>query len=528
MRYFQNTRFVHIVALIVVILFAFWLRMFGLEYGLPFVEYFTSDAEHYVADAIRIAGTGDWNPRWFGHPGSTIIYPLAIVFKIIDYAQKSEGSDFSVLFLFQQNPTIYYVIGRLYTIFLGVLTIALTYRIGKYVGNRTIAIVAALLIAISPLHIFISQLARTDTPVVFFVTLSILGSVSIVRSPSWKNYMLTGVAIGLATSSKYYGVVAVSGLMAAHFVHVFNDYQYRRSWNYNLWYKFAVSLFIIPLTFALTSPFALIEWETTKTNLTKERRMTHLGADGLPLFGNIWWYVNIVLPKAIGWIAVWLIPVGVWVNIRDEERRNVTGVLLTFILFFILGISIQYLHWDRWLTPVLPELGILAAIGLCYIATITCRIVSMCTKPLWVIVIFLIVASINPLSSSLMRAIDRTLPDTRMLTREWMINNIPNNSKIALEHYTAPLEDTNFILLKRFFLSDQSIEYYCQEKVEYLGISSKVYERFDLDPVRYRSNINFYNSLTDTTTLIYEIKPLPGQIAGPVVSIYHLSICNDK
>ena len=31
--------------------------------------------------AARMAWKGDANPQWFGHPGSTVIYPLAIAYR---------------------------------------------------------------------------------------------------------------------------------------------------------------------------------------------------------------------------------------------------------------------------------------------------------------------------------------------------------------------------------------------------------------------------------------------------------------
>jgi hypothetical protein len=33
---------------------------------------------------VHIAATGDPNPGWFNHPGSTVIYPLAGLFHVWD------------------------------------------------------------------------------------------------------------------------------------------------------------------------------------------------------------------------------------------------------------------------------------------------------------------------------------------------------------------------------------------------------------------------------------------------------------
>ena len=39
------------------------------------------DEPFFVRPAVQFAGTGDPNPGWFGHPGSTVIYPLAGLFQ---------------------------------------------------------------------------------------------------------------------------------------------------------------------------------------------------------------------------------------------------------------------------------------------------------------------------------------------------------------------------------------------------------------------------------------------------------------
>jgi hypothetical protein len=46
----------------------------ALHRDLPLQE---PDESAFVRPAVRIAATGDLNPQWFGHPGSTVIYPVA-------------------------------------------------------------------------------------------------------------------------------------------------------------------------------------------------------------------------------------------------------------------------------------------------------------------------------------------------------------------------------------------------------------------------------------------------------------------
>src|SRR3989338_11149539 len=40
------------------------------------------DEEIFVNNSAIMAATGDYNPHWFGNPGSTVIYPLASIYKL--------------------------------------------------------------------------------------------------------------------------------------------------------------------------------------------------------------------------------------------------------------------------------------------------------------------------------------------------------------------------------------------------------------------------------------------------------------
>ena len=53
----------------------------GLTKALPYEP--ETDEPVFVQPAARIAATGDLNPHWFGHPGATVIYPLALAFRLL-------------------------------------------------------------------------------------------------------------------------------------------------------------------------------------------------------------------------------------------------------------------------------------------------------------------------------------------------------------------------------------------------------------------------------------------------------------
>ena len=359
----------------------------------------------------------------------------------------------------------------------------------------------------------------------FFSNFSILAAMMIVSRPHWQRYALAGVATGLAISTKYYGIVSAVGLPVAHLLMLVSRQMLStKPLSFRKWYKLIVGLALIPLTFALTSPFALIEWRTTWSNLAFERRQTHLGADGLSPVGNIWWYTSDALPGAIGLVATVLILYGLW--IARKKAKSVILVPLIFAGLFLTAISLQYLHWDRWLAPALPTMALLAGLGLSGLVDgIRDRLRIKLIRLVAYTSLFAIVFGL-PLYRTIQANSDRVLPDTRIVTGQWINAHLPAGSKLALESYTAPLDATIYDTAVSMTVSNRQIEVYCQQEFDYIVISSFIYERFDLDPERYRSNLAFYAALAKEENLVYEAVPKPWQLAGPRVLVYQLSGCD--
>ncbi len=139
------------------------LRLFGIHYGLPFI--YDLDESDFVVKAVRIIATKDLNPHWFGHPGTTVIYLLPGLYNIIYMGGAIAGvfaniGDF--IALYYQDPTVFYLSGRIMFALFGTVSVLLLYRITRRVFNQATALIAAAFFALSPLHISYSKLIRTD------------------------------------------------------------------------------------------------------------------------------------------------------------------------------------------------------------------------------------------------------------------------------------------------------------------------------------------------------------------------------
>lgn len=100
---------------------------------------------------------------------------------------------------------------RLPSVVLGTLLVVAVYVLGKSIFGRTVALLAALSLAVSPWVVFFSSLALLDMTMTTLITLAALFLWYAPRHP--RLYALCGVFIGLAGASKYPAALAVPGML---------------------------------------------------------------------------------------------------------------------------------------------------------------------------------------------------------------------------------------------------------------------------------------------------------------------------
>ncbi len=117
---------------------------------------------------------------------------------------------------------------RLFSVGIGVLTVAATYRIGKYLFGARAGLLAAFLLVINPLHIYYSQEVRMYGLVALWVLLASGFAIRLLRDGegrvrgAWIGYV---IAIVAAMYTQYYAVFLPVGLSL--YV-LFNARYYRR------------------------------------------------------------------------------------------------------------------------------------------------------------------------------------------------------------------------------------------------------------------------------------------------------------
>ena len=177
--------------------------VWGLGWGLPHTLAHPDETK-FVSTALGF-GYGDLNPHWFGYP-SLFFYLSAAAFGALYAAGRLTG-DFPTLFAFKLqfflDPSPFYLATRSLSALAGIATIVVTYRLGKELAGRAAGLVAALLVAANPLHARSSHFGNTDVTMTAFTAAALLFALRAARRGRTRDFVLAGLGLGLAVSTKY-------------------------------------------------------------------------------------------------------------------------------------------------------------------------------------------------------------------------------------------------------------------------------------------------------------------------------------
>lgn len=202
--------------LFLVLTVAAWLRLAGIHWGLPFL--YDVDEPVFVTKAFKVLASRDLNPHWFGHPGTITIYTNAMAFAVDGLRAVAAGEVQQLSDLgkaFWSEPSRFYLVARWVAATFGIATVAVTWLLARQMLGNVAALGAALLLAVAPLHVEFSQIARTDAQHTFLLTLFAWLSCRAAATGRLAHYGFAGAALGLAVTCKYPSVVASIALITA-------------------------------------------------------------------------------------------------------------------------------------------------------------------------------------------------------------------------------------------------------------------------------------------------------------------------
>jgi hypothetical protein len=482
---------------------ALLLHQGGIQRLLPYEP--EVDEDVFVGSAVRIAATGGLSPGWFGHPGSTTIYPLATWYYFTAggpwRTDRAEPS--AVAQGLRPIPSHYYLAGRQLSVLYSLGALLLTFLLGRALHGYGLGVAALWVAAVIPISVSHGEVVRSDSAATFYGMLSLWALQRTNARPSSKNYLLAGAAIGLATASRYFMIALLPAAAACVYLSARSSSAGtppRRTLVLHLCSVLAG----VAVAFAATTPFFFLDGEAVRQSLQREAETSHLGADGLGVAGNFVWYLSESFPSTLGWLTVAFSVVGASAALRTSAPTWVA--MLAFFCTFLAGVSLSPLHWHRWTIPVVPVMVLFAARGILMAADkLEARFQWSATASRFVMVLIVAGVTAVPGYKLAMFQLQERDGGVRLAARSWVVEHLPAGSRIAEEYYAAALASTPFNLEVKLSLADgHSIDDYRAEGFNYLITSSAISQRYFVTDGRYEEQRAFYENLERELVLVWQ------------------------
>jgi 4-amino-4-deoxy-L-arabinose transferase-like glycosyltransferase len=396
--------------------FAFGLRIWGIDHGLPYA-YNADENAHFVTRAIGMFGHG-WDPQYYVNPPAYTY--LAHLLLGAWYGGRSGVSS-----AFAADPTQIWVLTRTLAAVLGTIAIWLTYLAGARLVDRRVGLLGAGIFAVAFLPVFYSKLALNDVPTLAGLCLALWGTAGVLRFGRARDYVWAGLGLGLACATKYTGGIVLLPLVAAAVVQ-FTAPGGRAGAGRGIAIAGGVAL----VAFLVANPYAVLNWDAFVNGLTHQSDASGDAAGKLGLTqSNGYLYYLWSFGWGLGWVPL-LFAVGGAVRLWFDERR-LFWVMVPAIVLFVLFMGSQERYFGRWLMPVFPFVCILAAYAAFELVDRGERY-SSALKPTFVVAVVVAVCA-QGFVYSLHSGLVLSREDTRNLAREWMVAHIPLGEKIVVE-----------------------------------------------------------------------------------------------
>jgi 4-amino-4-deoxy-L-arabinose transferase-like glycosyltransferase len=409
------------------------------------------------------------------------------------------------------------------------MTVFLLYHLSLAVfADRRLALLAAVILAVVPVDVIGSRYFKEDIPLMFFTSLSLFMMIRLLKNPSARNYLLTGVAIGLATATKYASVMLLVFLVLAHAVAVVQhggQALLRKILNP----YFFLSLACAAVVFLVLNPYVIIEWDAFCSQLGKQIKYSARGHSGTRILArDFWWCFYLayaIVPGLSLPVTLTALAGMIWSTVRKNIRAVFIGVWALFFYFCMESSPAKpFPFFARYLHPLFPCLCMFSAFAFIFLFDNLCKT----TRSRRLMTALIAVCLLCPLGKTAL--INASLSkDTRIMATEWINENLEQDATIGIDSpvYGPRPSRHRFTVFHKERLYGTSFEDLEENNTDYVVLNNFKSDRFNYC---YRNSEHaqqaylYYRELEDRYELVKEIRPaFKLQSYGfhnPIISIY--------
>lgn len=527
--------------LLLILVVALFVRLLGINHGFPII--FNIDEPALVRSVIGLRFS--LNPNRFDWPAThfylNFVFYMGFYF-FRSFVQLASLRPFleNIFPILWQDDIIFYLISRVLNGIMGGLTVIPLYYSAKLLlKDKKLALLTSFLFAVIPFAVSDAHLALLDTALTFWITIALYYILRLLESPSYKNYILSGLFLGLSFGTKYNAIFYY--LVVAIVVITYHFEQTRYSTTFKWYVSFVKKLFSINnlkkysanvvaffTAYLLTNPYVLFDFDKFWSN--------EYGRGFLFQFenvGNKTWieypaslYENLVTQSVgdYGLTLYVVLLIVVLLYLFFNYRNRVTNITLLLPLFLYLYVSKKDRNPSHYFLFLYPLLSILAIKFISDASNFISRYFKLTNSHLKtsIFVLLLLFTLYSPVKDSINISYKYAKSDTRQLAYFWLQDNLTKDDTLyyyGSELNQIPFHDINEEKLKRVDSSnvdDSKLPFYLMLGVP--GVSYADLMSGDRDSELVDGNVSRF---INDSELMYYIAP--DNQFGPPVFIFKVN-----
>lgn len=407
---------------VVVLAIGFLLRIWGVDYGLPFP--LVSDEEVLLGGALRMLELRSLVPALNPEAMSILYYPLALPYLYLVlmtpviaglYVLNAFPAmdQFGLMVLNNLGPI--WLAARLSSVVMSTATLYVVYRLGTALFRSPLAgMVAAALMSFDYMHVMLGHVARHWSATVFLIWATAWFALQYFWKPDLRKAIVIGLLSGTGFGVSYIGALGLGFGGVAHFA------AWRQARTLLVGRN---SLAMIGCCSVLVAAFVLLYPQPII-------RLTTVLPIAQPKTIAGWWHATSFYVESI-WLsnpALLLMALAGLAIAAMMRRRHLLGGALFLMLFYTAFLYRAMPLEDRYILPLSPVLALLGG----FAAAQAWQCFGSRRRARMGMVFALVLAMAYPLAVSFRAAYLLAQPDSRLMAMRWLENNLPADTPIAM------------------------------------------------------------------------------------------------
>ena len=423
----------HRLVLASILVAGFALRIWNIDYGLPFV-YSIDEGSHFASRAVEMFWQ-DLDPGYYQNPAG-YTYLLYAALRVM-YGPLGFLFDLpfgNVTDQFDKDPTEIWVAARTVAALLCMVGVAATYWAGRRLWGVREGLVAAAVLSFAFLPVAYSRVAVTDVGALMGVALALMWAARAADDGRTRDFALAGAAAGLAIAFKYTAGLVLLPLVIAAVARLRADGPRALA-------ALALGGGLAALVFVALNPYLFGSLDEWWTDLRDQADVAANEPKPGQESGGLSYYLD-SLTWGLGWAGLAAAVLGAALVLRRDLVRGL--ILIALPLALLAYLAGQSRYFGRWLLPAYPALALLAAAGVTQLADLISGALERRRGPKFgsrrsavagglVLAVLAAVVLVQPLAADVRSALVLGREDTLSQARSWLSQSFAPELRVSIE-----------------------------------------------------------------------------------------------